>query len=135
MAGEGRPRAAGVQIACWTSVRFCPLCRRPAVRLCLQQAGLRGPGPVEYRQLAMDSLLCALPLQDGGRPRRWRYPVLAALFLLFQAYAELTYATFLVLFTALWLVGSSSSRHRLPDRARSVAAGGQPGPRRPVSLS
>ncbi len=38
----------------------------------------------------------------GERPRRWRYPLLAALFLLFQAYAEMTYASFLVLFTALW---------------------------------
>ena len=37
-------------------------------------------------------------------PRRWRYALLAALFLLLQAYAELTYATFLVLFTGLWLV-------------------------------
>jgi hypothetical protein len=38
----------------------------------------------------------------GEQPRRWRYPLLAALFLLFQAYAELTYASFLVLFTLLW---------------------------------
>ncbi|MBN1661911.1 MAG: hypothetical protein JXA93_26185 [Anaerolineae bacterium] len=38
----------------------------------------------------------------GERPRRWRYPLLAALFLLLQAYAELTYASFLVLFTLLW---------------------------------
>ena len=37
-------------------------------------------------------------------PRRWRYRVLGRLFLLLQAYAELTYATFLVLFTALWLL-------------------------------
>ena len=43
-------------------------------------------------------------LRTGDRPRCWRYPLLAALFLLFQAYAELTYASFLVLFTALWLV-------------------------------
>jgi hypothetical protein len=38
----------------------------------------------------------------GEQPGRWRYPLLAALFLLFQAYAELTYASFLVLFTLLW---------------------------------
>ncbi len=38
----------------------------------------------------------------GDAPRRWRHPVLAALFLLLQAYAELTYASFLVLFTLLW---------------------------------
>jgi hypothetical protein len=43
-------------------------------------------------------------LKTGDRPRCWHYPLLAALFLLFQAYAELTYASFLVLFTALWLV-------------------------------
>ena len=45
-------------------------------------------------------VLCLLRM--GDHPRRWRYPLLAALFLLFQAYAELTYASFLVLFTALW---------------------------------
>ena len=37
-------------------------------------------------------------------PRRLRYALMAALFLSFQAYAELTYASFLVLFTALWFV-------------------------------
>lgn len=37
------------------------------------------------------------------QPARWRHAILAALFLLFQAYAELTYATFLVLFTTLWV--------------------------------
>jgi len=42
--------------------------------------------------------------KTGEQPRRWRYPLLAGLFLLFQAYAELTYASFLVLFTALWAV-------------------------------
>jgi hypothetical protein len=40
----------------------------------------------------------------GDNPRRVRYALLAALFLLFQAYAELTYASFLVLFTGLWLL-------------------------------
>jgi hypothetical protein len=40
----------------------------------------------------------------GDDPRRWHYPLLAALFLLLQAYAELTYASFLVLFTALWVI-------------------------------
>jgi hypothetical protein len=34
--------------------------------------------------------------------RHWRYPLLAALFLILQAYAELTYASFLVLFTLVW---------------------------------
>jgi len=42
--------------------------------------------------------------KTGEQPRRWRYPILAGLFLLFQAYAEMTYASFLVLFTALWLI-------------------------------
>jgi hypothetical protein len=42
-------------------------------------------------------------LKMGDEPQQWRYPLLAALFLLFQAYAELTYASFLILFGALWL--------------------------------
>jgi hypothetical protein len=37
------------------------------------------------------------------RPQGLRLPLLGGLFLLFQAYAELTYASFLVLFTGLWL--------------------------------
>ncbi len=40
------------------------------------------------------------------RPQSLRLAFLAGLFLLFQAYAELTYASFLVLFTGLWLVWS-----------------------------
>lgn len=40
----------------------------------------------------------------GDDPRQWRYPLLAALFLLLQAYAELTYVSFLALFTALWVL-------------------------------
>jgi hypothetical protein len=44
--------------------------------------------------------------------QRWRYAVMAALFLLLQAYAELTYATFLLLFTALWAVWYSLCRAR-----------------------
>jgi hypothetical protein len=43
-------------------------------------------------------------LKMGEDPQKWRYPLLAALFLLLQAYAELTYASFLALFTALWMV-------------------------------
>jgi hypothetical protein len=42
-------------------------------------------------------------LKMTERPRQWRYLFMALLFLLLQAYAELTYATFLVLFTGLWL--------------------------------
>ncbi|MBN1135344.1 MAG: hypothetical protein JXM73_02095 [Anaerolineae bacterium] len=45
--------------------------------------------------------LCLFKIAD--RPRRWRYACLAALFLLFQAYAELTFASFLALFTLLWV--------------------------------
>ncbi len=45
-------------------------------------------------------ILCLFKV--GQHPQRWRYPLLAALFLVFQAYAELTYASFLVLFTLLW---------------------------------
>ena len=40
--------------------------------------------------------------KTGEQPQRWRYPLLATLFLLLQAYAELTYASFLILFTLLW---------------------------------
>ena len=41
----------------------------------------------------------------SGRPgARLREPLLAALFLLLQAYAELTYASFLVIFIALFAV-------------------------------
>jgi hypothetical protein len=40
----------------------------------------------------------------GDDPKQWRYPLLAAVFLLLQAYAELTFASFLALFTALWAV-------------------------------
>jgi hypothetical protein len=43
-------------------------------------------------------------LKMGEDPQKWRYPLVAALFFLLQAYAELTYASFLVLFTALWMV-------------------------------
>jgi len=53
----------------------------------------------------------------GEHPRRWRYPLLAALFLLFQAYAEMTYASFLVLFTALWAIWQVSTRLRPGGRA------------------
>ncbi len=47
-------------------------------------------------------------------PTRWRYPLWAALFLLFQAWAEMTYASFLIIFTALCflcdLLGWASTR-------------------------
>jgi len=58
-------------------------------------------------------------LKMGDEPGRRRYLVLAALFLLFQAYAELTYATFLVLFTALWALWQVVWRlwHRRSSRA------------------
>lgn len=54
------------------------------------------------------------------RPGGLRLPLLAGLFLLLQAYAEMTYASFLVLFTGLWLAwnlllpppaGASRRRH------------------------
>lgn len=41
-------------------------------------------------------------LKMGEHPWRWRYPLMATLFLLLQAYAELTFASFLILFTLLW---------------------------------
>ena len=50
-------------------------------------------------------------------PHRRRYPLLAALFLLFQAYAELTYATFLVLFTLLWMLWHCRTKRDLAQPA------------------
>ena len=61
-------------------------------------------------------VLCLLRI--GEHPRQWRYPLLAALFLLFQAYAELTYASFLVLFTALWAVWQLVTRLRSGELVR-----------------
>jgi hypothetical protein len=56
----------------------------------------------------------------GEQSGRWRYPLMAALFLLLQAYAELTFASFLLLFTLLWTawhllatIRSSTARERL----------------------
>jgi hypothetical protein len=57
----------------------------------------------------------------GDHPRQWRNPLLAGLFLLFQAYAELTYATFLVLFTVGWLAWRVA-RHLL-GRTRATSDG------------
>ncbi|MBC7222979.1 MAG: hypothetical protein H5T59_01660 [Anaerolineae bacterium] len=50
------------------------------------------------------------------RPRRWREWALAALFLAFQAWAELTYASFLALFAAAYALGWAAVRlwHRRP---------------------
>jgi len=63
-------------------------------------------------------VLCLLRI--GDHPRRWRYPLLAAFFLLLQAYAELTYASFLVLFTALWAAWQIATRFRSGDTVRLV---------------
>lgn len=45
-----------------------------------------------------------------GAPRRWREWALAALFLAFQAWAELTYASFLALFAAAYALGWAAVR-------------------------
>ena len=42
-------------------------------------------------------------LKMQKRPGRLRYPLLAALFLLFQAWAEMTYASFLLVFIVIWV--------------------------------
>jgi hypothetical protein len=58
------------------------------------------------------------------QPRRWRHPLMAGLFLLLQAYAELTYASFLVLFTGLWAIWWCLVRlrsWRWPEFGRFVA--------------
>ena len=55
------------------------------------------------------TVLCVL---RTGERRRWQDAVLAALFLTFQAWAELTYATFLLIFIGLyvlWVLGSGYS--------------------------
>jgi hypothetical protein len=43
-------------------------------------------------------------LKMKGRPRQLRYPLLAALFLLFQAWAEMTHASFLLVFIVIFSV-------------------------------
>lgn len=57
---------------------------------------------------------CVLYLLRLGRATtrqtQWRYAALAALFFLFQAWAELTYASFLAIFIALWFVWQVVSR-------------------------
>jgi hypothetical protein len=53
-------------------------------------------------------------------PNRLRYPLLAGLFLLLQAYAELTYASFLLLFTALWALWQIGLGLRRPGTWRLV---------------
>ena len=64
-------------------------------------------------------VLCLFKI--GDHPRRWRYACLAALFLLFQAYAEMIFASFLVLFTVLWvawrLITDRRAWHVLPPLA------------------
>lgn len=55
--------------------------------------------------------LCVLYLVRAfQRPRRWREWALAALFLAFQAWAELTYASFLALFAAAYATGWAAVR-------------------------
>jgi hypothetical protein len=56
----------------------------------------------------------------GDEPFRYRYPLLAALFLLLQAYAELTYATFLILFTILWAAWRLLTQFRSAGRWRLI---------------
>ena len=54
-----------------------------------------------------------------GRERRLRNAILAALFLLFQAYAELTFASFLLIFIALYAL-YELIRKALASRARNT---------------
>jgi Interleukin-like EMT inducer len=60
----------------------------------------------------------------ADHPGRWGYVFLAALFLLFQAYAETIFASFLVLFTVLWVVWKLASGHRAWRILPPVAATG-----------
>jgi hypothetical protein len=53
--------------------------------------------------------------RTGDCPWHWRYPLMVALFLLLQAYAELTYATFLVLFTTLWAIWHLLANRRVTE--------------------
>lgn len=61
----------------------------------------------------------------AGHPWKWRTPLLAALFFLLQAYAEMTYASFLVLFTLLWALwyGVAALRRQQPGSLRWLALG------------
>ncbi len=77
-------------------------------------------------------------LKMQKKPGRLRYPLLAALFLLFQAWAEMTYASFLLVFIVLLvayeLVRSLGKTRRPgfghPDQARTtLAQRGSPDPR------
>jgi len=65
----------------------------------------------------------------SGRPgARLREPLLAALFLLLQAYAELTYASFLVIFIALFAAYRAAQmvvRERREKKEREESGGGQ----------
>ena len=57
----------------------------------------------------------------GRHPQQLRYSILASLFLLLQAHAELTYASFLVLFTGLWLVWYTLTHGRSGEFWRLIA--------------
>ncbi len=65
-------------------------------------------------------VLYLFKIGDPLARRRWRYPILAGLFLLFQTYAEMTYASFLILFTALWLVWRLFARNPIPLRSLAL---------------
>lgn len=73
-------------------------------------------------------------LRSGRVGARLREPLLAALFLLLQAYAELTYASFLVIFIALFagyrmvqiaIMGWTARRERKESREKGESRGGQ----------
>ncbi len=61
-------------------------------------------------------------------PRRWRYPLLAGLFLVLQAWAEMTFAAFLLVFTGLYVLWMAVEG----ARSRSAAASAGEIPPRPA---
>ena len=98
---SGRARlAASNSTACLGHL----LVGRGLLCLCRSQTLLCQPRAIQHCQQPLAALLRALCLAHPAQrvPRAaWRNGVLAGLFLVFQAWAELTYATFLLLFFAL----------------------------------
>jgi len=57
-------------------------------------------------------------IRVGDKPTKLRYPLLAGVFMILQAYAELTYASFLALFTILWFLWRAWLLRSPPRRAQ-----------------
>lgn len=98
---------------------------RPIVRLFLRQALYAALGQWNIASSQWIPYYILLLYRLAGHPWKWRTPLLAALFFLLQAYAEMTYASFLVLFTLLWALwyGVAALRRQQPGSLRWLALG------------